>query len=100
MSHDPKWSESGLAWHGLCKGCGRWVPRDEMQSINVDVYDSGQKARKIKIRLCPPCYSKKVAELDEFKWQGLMKHEYEIKLEQEIEKERTENKASSHVCEN
>jgi len=65
--------------YGFCRGCKKWIPRDDMLSINVSVYDRENMEIRIPLRFCPECHEKKKDELDEIKWDNDLKAEVEIR---------------------
>ena len=70
--------------YGYCLGCDQWVPRDEMLSINVSIYDEKNQEFRIPMRFCPPCHRKKRQELLESKWDNVLKTEAEIRTNLEL----------------
>lgn len=66
--------------YGFCKGtCRRWVPRDEMLSINVSVYNRENDEYKIPLRYCPNCWEKMVDYFSTMRWDNNLKTAAEIK---------------------
>jgi len=70
--------------YGFCRGCKKWVPRDEMLSINVSVYDAQNNERRIPLRFCPSCHKKKIEETEELRWDNVLKIEVEIKTNKDL----------------
>ena len=72
--------------YGFCMGCEKWVPRDEMLSINVAVYDANNKVERIRVRSCPKCHPKRVEEFKKWNWNHVLKNESEIRSNPELVK--------------
>jgi len=53
---------------GYCLASSRWIPRDEMLSVNVKCYDGSGDEQKIQIRLAHDEYHRLVDQLRELKW--------------------------------
>jgi hypothetical protein len=71
--------------YGLCRGeCQKWVPRDEMLSINVSVYDANNEELRIPLRFCPACHKKMQARLEEMRWDNVLKMEAEIRIDKDL----------------
>ena len=72
--------------YGLCRGCDRLVPRDDMISSNVHIYASGVDVteRRIRIRLCGVCYNTELARWEELDWQTRMWSEADIRNDREL----------------
>lgn len=71
--------------YGFCRGgCEKWVPRDEMLSINVSVYNAENEEIRIPLRFCPSCHARKKVELEEIHWDNVLKTETEIKTNAEL----------------
>lgn len=70
--------------YGFCRGCQTWKKRDDMLSINVDVYDRFQNKELIRIRMCPLCHSEFVKMLKGRQWNNELVTEKEIKMDIEM----------------
>jgi hypothetical protein len=55
--------------------------RDEMLSINVDVYDARNRKTIIRMRFCPVCHREKQKELSGFEWVDDLRTEAEIMID-------------------
>lgn len=65
--------------YGYCRGgCGKWVPRDAMLSMNVLVYTVENVEIKIPLRFCPACHEQFQEKMDYYKWDNVLKTEEEI----------------------
>lgn len=64
--------------YGKCSGCRRWVTRDEMLSINTDVYDASNRRRVFRQRYCPTCYEHEVERLTEIEWRHVVVEEFAL----------------------
>lgn len=53
---------------GHCHGCDTWVPRDEMLSINLAVFDAANMESRIRLRLCPACHAAVVDRYRPWNW--------------------------------
>lgn len=53
---------------GFCRASERWVPRDEMLSINVKVYNAKNEETRIPIRLSADSHERFVAWLATYEW--------------------------------
>jgi hypothetical protein len=53
---------------GFCRASRSWVPRDEMMSINVRVYDAENNEVRIPVRLSADEHWKLVDMLEELRW--------------------------------
>jgi len=67
--------------YGFCIGCKKWVPRDEMLSINVAIYDADNKVERVRIRSCPVCHEKRAEEFRAWNWNHVLKTESEIRTD-------------------
>ena len=65
--------------YGFCKLCETWVPRDEMLSVNISVYDAENNEEKIRVRVCPPCQKVFKFDLKGLEWDNNLKTEGEIR---------------------
>lgn len=71
--------------YGFCRGeCRKWVPRDEMLSINVSVYSADNEEKRIQLRFCPACHKKVEADISKMVWDNVLKTEIEIKTDEEL----------------
>lgn len=70
--------------YGFCTGCQKWVPRDEMLSINIAVYNSANEATRVRVRSCPKCHHVRFAEFKKMEWDHVLKSEHEIKSDPEL----------------
>lgn len=70
--------------YGYCKNCKLWVPRDEMLSINCSVYDAKNEEQKIRLRFCPPCQGKIKEMLENLGWDGVLKLEKDIRVDERL----------------
>lgn len=70
--------------YGKCLGCGKWVPRDEMLSINVAIYDASNVPERIRIRSCPKCHPERMAEFRAWNWDHILKSESDIQADPEL----------------
>ncbi len=71
--------------YGFCKGpCKSWVPRDEMCSINVSVYDAKNQESRIRMRFCPACHRTMQDDLSKYEWENNLKMEKDIMLDPEL----------------
>lgn len=64
--------------YGFCKGCQRWVPRDEMLSINTALYDAQNRKHVIRHRYCPPCYETERARVQGRMWDHIVVTESDL----------------------
>ncbi len=67
--------------YGYCKRCEKWVPRDDMGSINVDVYDENNNESRIRMRLCPECHQAEQVAMKKLEWENVLKMEHEIQMD-------------------
>lgn len=70
--------------YGVCKGCNNWKKRDDMLSINVDVYDENQRKEIVRIRLCPECHEKFAEEIKRHEWDNRLMSEAELRSDVEL----------------
>lgn len=74
--------------YGFCRGeCGRWVPRDEMLSINATIYDADNAEERVPLRLCTLCHEKEKDRLARMRWDNALKTELEIQTNPELARE-------------
>ena len=66
--------------YGFCRGCEKYVPRDDMISTNMTVYGKGvdEKEEIIRFRLCPSCHKKQMTKWKSIEWDYKIKHACEI----------------------
>jgi len=57
---------------GFCSGCRKWVPRDEMLSINTDVYSAENNKVIIRQRYCPTCAKEETERLESRQWDHIV----------------------------
>jgi hypothetical protein len=57
---------------GFCSGCKEWVPRDEMLSINTNVYSAENNKVVIRQRYCPGCAREETARLESRQWDHIV----------------------------
>ncbi len=55
---------------GMCGSCRTWVPRDDMRSMNVNVFPPGfgKKPVTIRLRLCERCLASLTADMKAMEW--------------------------------
>lgn len=70
--------------YGLCKVCGRWVPRDEMMVANMDFYDTLGNKTVIRHRYCPGCHESQKTLMQALAWDGALKIETEIRADERL----------------
>ena len=70
--------------YGLCRGCKKWIPRDEMLSINITIYDAENKEERVPIRLCPSCHKRKQEEFKKIRWDNILKTEVQIRIRADL----------------
>lgn len=73
--------------YGFCMGCEKWVPRDEMLSINIAIYNADNKPERVRVRSCPKCHAKRAAEFRKWNWDHVLKSEAEIKTDPDLVKQ-------------
>lgn len=68
--------------YGFCKGeCQKWKKRDDMLSVNLDIFDANQNKRILRVRMCPSCHEKFVTEMEEkYKWDNNLVEERDIRM--------------------
>jgi len=54
--------------YGYCVLAERWVPRDEMLSVNVKIYDRQGKETKIQIRVSEDQLDNLLPRFEELRW--------------------------------
>lgn len=64
--------------HGQC-ACGRWLPRDEMLSINVAAYNPANEVERVRLRLCPACWNERLEALRAIAWDGRLRTEADLR---------------------
>lgn len=67
--------------YGCCTMCGRWVPRDEMMTMNVDSFDARSNKEIIRLRPCPKCSNEMLVKLRRLEWDHILKTEIEIRAD-------------------
>lgn len=71
--------------YGFCRGeCQKWVPRDEMLSINVTIYNADNDETRVPLRFCPSCHKKVQEEVEGLRWDNILVTELEIKTNEEL----------------
>lgn len=70
--------------YGFCRGCEKWVPRDTMLSINVNVYSEENEESRIPLRFCPACHTARRADLGEVRWDNVLLTEAQIRTDPEL----------------
>jgi hypothetical protein len=58
--------------YGRCVGCGRWVPRDEMLSINTNLYDAMNRKTVVRHRYCPGCFDRERQRAQSMMWDHIV----------------------------
>ena len=73
--------------YGFCRGeCQKWVPRDEMLSINVSVYGADNEETRIPLRFCPACHKKIQEQIEQMRWDNVLRTEAEIMSDEDLAK--------------
>lgn len=57
---------------GFCSGCRKWVSRDEMLSINTNVYSAENNKVVIRQRYCPVCAREETERLKSREWDHIV----------------------------
>lgn len=70
--------------YGFCRGCDKWIPRDDMLSINVSVYSVKNEESRIPLRFCPECHAAKGEALGVLRWDNNLKTESQIRTNREL----------------
>lgn len=71
--------------YGYCVVSEKWVPRDEMLSINVKVYGADGDEIKIPIRLAPDAFEGVVERFKDLAWDNELMTAAELKEEFGVE---------------
>ncbi len=71
--------------YGYCVVSERWVPRDEMLSINVKVYGADGEETKIPIRVSPDAFEGVVDRFKDLAWDNELMTAAELKEEFGVE---------------
>lgn len=60
--------------YGMCRGCEQIVPRDEMRSVNINIFGDGVNVidERVSVRLCPECYDSEYRRWKKLEWQVKM----------------------------
>lgn len=71
---------------GFCKLCNRWVPRDSMVSVHINVYGKGVKNVEeiIRLRICPECFEFEIDDWRKQAWDKKMYRAEEIRESREL----------------
>ena len=64
--------------YGRCPIADKWVPRDEMLSINVKAFDEDNNEERIRLRLSPVGFEKLIDFLRENAWTGVLREELDL----------------------
>jgi len=54
----------------VCRGCDRYILRNEMEGINVRVYHQDAHDEKIRLRFCSDCHEEWVLDMRDNKWEN------------------------------
>lgn len=64
--------------YGFCLSCNLWIRRDEMLSINLDIYNRANDCDKLQLRLCGACHRQVVMTLERFRWNKVLRTRQEL----------------------
>ena len=64
--------------YGFCRYSNRWVPRDEMVSVNVKAYDDDNKEVKVRIRISRSAYDEFWEYVRSLEWDNVLRKRDEI----------------------
>lgn len=65
--------------YGQCRACMRWWPRDEMLSINIEIFDATNTLDRVRLRLCPACHGQTSANMRQMNWKNELRTEGELR---------------------
>ena len=64
--------------YGFCKYSGRWVPRDNLISVNVKGYGADNQEEKVRIRLARSAHAEFWALIQSLEWDGVLRTRDEL----------------------
>ena len=64
--------------YGFCRLTKRWVPRDEMRSINAKVFAPDGSYEIVRLRLSPEGFREIVSLIDGLRWDGILRERWEL----------------------
>ena len=64
--------------YGWCPIVKRWIPRDDMRSINVKAFDEDNNEERIRLRLSPVGHEMLTKYLRDNAWNGVMREEQDL----------------------
>ena len=49
-----------MIMYGVCQGCDKLIPRDDMCSANINIYGEGVYVvnERVRVRLCKKCFDR------------------------------------------
>ncbi len=64
--------------YGFCVGCGQWIPRDEMLSIHLNLFDAHNQKEVVRHRYCVGCFTRERERALSLKWDHVVVTEQEL----------------------
>lgn len=64
--------------YGFCRVLKKWVPRDEMVSVNVTTFDDDNRKSIVRLRLSQQGHRRFMRDLRRIRWTGHLKEEHEL----------------------
>lgn len=73
--------------YGYCRLTRRWVPRDEMRSINAKVFALDGSYQIVRLRLSPEGFREIMDLLESLRWDGVLRERWELEASGDLRPE-------------